>query len=347
MNVNNKFDEIYEIRLATNNDITDIMSFIDQHWKNGHIMATNRAFFEYEFLEDDGRVNFIIAISRQTQTIEGILGFLYSSMLEGMRDVWGSIWKVKPGTMGMLGLELRKRMEILSKSRYAIGIGSNPYTTIPIIRKALGRKTGEMKHFYMLSDRDMSDYKIAKIFYVPPMQLSENEEKTEIIPIYDIEQLKSFFELEVRLQDIPFKDSKYVQKRFFNHPIYEYRIYGLRSLGSEQIEAVVVCREQAYSGEKVLRVVDYIGARWLMSFTGDFWRKKLEDEGYEYIDFYCYGFEEEFLFKAGFNVIKENDTNVIPNYFSPFVAENIKIYVHVPMDEILICKADGDQDRPN
>ena len=43
----------------------------------------------------------------------------------------------------------------------------------------------------------------------------------------------------------------------------------------------------------------------------------------------------------------ENDENVIPNYFAPFVQENVEIFFHAPNEEIVFCKADGDQDRPN
>lgn len=45
--------------------------------------------------------------------------------------------------------------------------------------------------------------------------------------------------------------------------------------------------------------------------------------------------------------LKENDTNIIPNYFSPYVAENIDIYVGAKYKGAVFFKADGDQDRPN
>lgn len=347
MSENNVFDQEYEIRLATPHDIPNIMNFIDKYWKKGHIMATNRSFFEYEFLENDSRVNFIIAISRQKNTLEGILGFLYSSREKDKRDVWGSIWKVKPGNMAMLGLELRKRMEVLSECRYAIGIGANPNTTVPIIKRALRRKTGVMQHFYILSDRKQMDYKIAQIDYYPENHMNNNSSGVDIVLIKNIDTLRNFFQSDAHLDDIPYKDIDYIQKRYFNHPIYKYKIYGLYAANTNQIQAIVVCRTQECNGGRVLRIVDYVGERQLMSSTSTFWRDQLKNEGYEYIDFFCYGFEEEYLYNAGFALVRENDTNVIPNYFSPFVCENIQIYVHVPVEGVLICKADGDQDRPN
>ena len=46
----NKYDEKYEIRLANENDIDSIMTFIDEHWKKNHILAVDRELFKYEYL---------------------------------------------------------------------------------------------------------------------------------------------------------------------------------------------------------------------------------------------------------------------------------------------------------
>ena len=50
---------------------------------------------------------------------------------------------------------------------------------------------------------------------------------------------------------------------------------------------------------------------------------------------------------AGFCERTENDSNIIPNYFSPYEQRNIEIYVSGNINDGLFCKADGDQDRPN
>ena len=39
------------IKFATKNDIADIMDFIENHWKHGHILARDRNFFEYLILQ--------------------------------------------------------------------------------------------------------------------------------------------------------------------------------------------------------------------------------------------------------------------------------------------------------
>ena len=68
----------------------------------------------------------------------------------------------------------------------------------------------------------------------------------------------------------------------------------------------------------------------------------------EYIDIYEVGIEDATLEEAGFIERKEEDSNIIPNYFEPFVQKNIEIYyMSNCKDKFRIFKGDGDQDRPS
>ena len=340
----NKFDEKYEIRLGWKNDIPSIMDFLENYWKPGHIMAKNRSFFEYEFLESNGTVNMVLAIDRKTGSIEGLKGFIYASAESEMRDLWGSIWRVKPGNISLLGVELFWRIEQLTKCRYNIGVGANSQTTIPIVKKLLHRHTGKMKHYYKLTNRRKEKFKIAKVMY-SPQQKSLVKQEALIIVLNSIDELKEHFEINKMLPSIPYKDYAYLEKRYYRHPIYRYMVYGIQV--GDEVGAILVCREQWQDDRKVVRIVDYLGDRELMAKTGVFWEEMLSVPSCEYVDFYCYGFEDEFLKEAGFSMVLENDENIIPNYFYPFVQKNIDIWIHSPVENVLICKADGDQDRPN
>lgn len=64
------------------------------------------------------------------------------------------------------------------------------------------------------------------------------------------------------------------------------------------------------------------------------------------MDLYSYGVAEETMAQAGFR-LRKDDKNIIPNYFEPFVQENVEIYVQVPDEPIAIFRGDGDMDRPN
>ncbi|MDE6748858.1 MAG: hypothetical protein K2K21_07340, partial [Lachnospiraceae bacterium] len=74
----------------------------------------------------------------------------------------------------------------------------------------------------------------------------------------------------------------------------------------------------------------------------------LEELGYEYIDFYCYGISDDIMRQSGFIKRESDDVNIIPNYFEPFEARNVDIYfVSNVLDKLHLYRGDGDQDRPS
>lgn len=338
----NRYDERYEIRLATVDDIEMIMSFIDTEWKKGHILATNRDFFEYEFLEEDGTVNIVIAIDRNKRTLEGMVGFLKTSHDPSCMDIWGCMWRAREGNMTLLGVELVKRRDELSGCRQSIEVGSNPNTSYLLFKTIMRKYVGKMEHFYRLAD--CREFKIAKVNHFPKV-VEDSIISANIIRFDDIVQLRERYDLTQNKDQVPYKDEWYINHRFFNHLIYKYDVYGVEL--ENEVKAVFVTRNQHLEDRIAVRVVDYIGDRSTFSYTFDFWTGILEQNEIEYVDFYCLGFEHEYLKKAGFTLKQENDTNIIPNYFDPFVQKNIEILVHSTSEKTFFCKADGDQDRPN
>ena len=198
----NSYDEQYEFRVANINDIEKIMEFIDSHWKKGHIMAINREFFEYEFLEDDGTVNFILAIDKNKRTIECLNGFLKASHDKEYMDVWGSIWKVLDGNRGMLGAELIKRRQEMTGCRCDLDVGDNPKTAIPVLKVLLKRYTCKMHHYYMLAD--FNDFKIAKVKQIPKRKKGSKE--YNVIRFHDINEVMKKFDCRKYVHTTPYKD---------------------------------------------------------------------------------------------------------------------------------------------
>jgi hypothetical protein len=97
--------------------------------------------------------------------------------------------------------------------------------------------------------------------------------------------------------------------------------------------------------------MDYLGNENDIIYISKYLYQIVIDNDYEYIDFMCYGFNDDNLKEACFTKINlESNDLIVPNYFSPFVQENIKINFMADtkeLDKIRIFKADGDQDRPN
>ena len=334
-----RYEDIYDIRFARYNEIDEIMGFIESNWKSGHILASDRDFFEYEYVDGD-RVNFIIARSRETGRIHGIDGVIYASSDRSRLDVWGSMWKVIPESMGMLGMEIDRCLKMNTECRTCLVIGGNPNTTIPLLQVMLKYKTAPMEHFYCLAEQET--YSIAKVMHYEPYKCMTSY-CVDYTLIDSIESLNRQYDFSYNENGIPYKDAWYIKHRFFDHPIYSYKVYGL--IEKSRIKALLVCREQGYKNSRVLRIVDYIGKPGLFAGLSVFINDMLKQ--YEYIDFYCYGFDTSYVLKAGMIKVEKNDSNIIPNYFSPFVSENIDIWVAAPKAGASFFKADGDQDRPN
>ncbi|SKB66965.1 hypothetical protein SAMN06296386_103306 [Lachnospiraceae bacterium] len=341
-----KFDDKYCVRLATEDDIDSIMQFIDKYWSAGHLMSTNRKYFEYEFLID-GKVNFVIAVDRATNTIQGIRGLLFSSKNPEKRDYWGSIWKANTGdgNFPLLGTEIRKRTESLIGCRYNLGVGQNINTTM-IVGSRFKKQIVRLDHFYRLNP-EVKDFKIAVIKDRFDGSFSSMSCSTKVEKVSDIDDLKSKFDVEA-IDSIPYKDNWFIKHRYFDHPWYDYSIY-LLSKDGEKASALMVTRQVEANGSRVLRVIDYIGDQSAMAGAGQFFDEMLRKTGCEYVDFYVYGFEAGYLKSAGFkNRYEGDDENVIPNYFEPFVQENKDMAGFCDIgSDVTICKGDGDQDRPN
>ena len=339
----NKFDEIYDIRFAMYSDIEAIMRFIRTEWKDSHILGNDRAFFEYEFLDQD-RVNFLLAVRRKTQEIEGIQGFLKMTAQTEGQGIWSCMWMVREkSNIPLLGLELSKRVESMTGCKYRIGPGSNPVTAIPIYKAIMKKYTDKEKQFYMLNPD--SDFKIAQIEHMETPRFDAVQD-AQLVTYPDIEELESEFSFSRFKDAIPYKDRWYYNKRFFHHPIYEYEVCGVKNR-EDKVNAVLVFRVSEAENHKALRIVDFFGEQKELEHAGAAVYRKLCEEGCEYVDFYCYGIEEEYLRKAGFTERTDGDSNILPNYFEPFVKQNVDIWFHAPYSHIVVCKADGDQDRPS
>lgn len=341
----NKYDERYEFCLAKRENIDEIMNYIEEYWRKGHILARNREFFEYEFADEDG-VHFVLARDKMNDNkIAGLIGYCFCSKDNLYQDKWGVIWSVGKVNreMPMLGVEIFNRLQSMVPTRSEIGVGDDEKTTVPLMSKYYKQKVGKLNHYYMLND--LLEYKIALVGKkcVAPIK--------DIGRLYHLEKLSNIqdairnFKFEKFRNNIPYKDSWYIDRRFFNHPIYKYDIYGVVDEDGN-MEAIVVIRRITVGNRNVLRIVDYIGDKNVIQYLQiPFW--KMMDTQTEYIDFYCYGFEDRLLKKAGFVKREMNDCNIVPNYFEPFVQKNVDIWFNSTAENVTICKADADQDRPN
>ena len=271
------------------------------------------------------------------------MGFIKSS--NSNSDIWAAMWKaIKHDAHPMLGIELLEYLRNANNYNRLTCVGINTNTVA--IYHYLGIYTNHLNQ-YVIINKNIQKFNILKvedIEFIKQINFIENTQYSLI----KLEECELDFNFDS--QDyIPHKDKDYFIKRYFNHPIYNYIVYGIYK--EELLTSLIITREVAIDNSKILRVMDYLGDENDIVHVSKYIYQIVTNNSYEYIDFMCYGFDEKNLKKAGFKKVDLDSSNIIvPNYFSPFVQENIKIKFFADIKDISkirICKADGDQDRPN
>ncbi|OMF49985.1 hypothetical protein [Paenibacillus peoriae] len=331
------------IRHAELADQEGILQFIKKHWKEDHVFVVHPDLFEYYHVID-GKLTYVIAEDEHTKEIYGLQGYIASNR-SGNPDVWGAIWKTipTPAPYPFLGIKIMMYIRKCVNSRIFAGCGANPKTTIPLL-KFLKEKTGKLNHYYRIADQ--RDYRIAEILHKNIIPLSESP-KYNLIKFNSIVELQERFDIEKYKKRKPYKDGWYINRRYFEHPINDYQVYGIDK-GDHQIDSILIAREQDHNEAKILRILDFIGVDTDLVGIGQWIQNVIEERHYEYVDCYCVGISNEIMNQAGFSLRDETDNNIIPNYFEPFVKGNIDIYYNTSENEdFYVFKADSDQDRPN
>lgn len=341
-----KFDEYYEYRIATIDDVDSIMQFIHDEWGERHILARDKNLFLWQYgraeYADKTGINMVLMLDKSHKTIEGCIGFIaYSNESENLQ-ISPAITKVKSkGLLPMSGVELIKRQKNIVGEKIQFASGANPNTIVPLFQKVFKHETGVMQQYYMLNP-DVMEYKIARIHdpvfpsFVPTDYLMEET--------YNIEEIEGFIKESNQMDKMSYKSVEFIKKRYFKHPYYKYRVWKIQE--SSLVKGILIGREIRIQGSKILRFVDYRGDILQLSNLGSFLHNMMKDEGYEYIDMMAWPLPSEIMNKSGFKQLDLNGKNIIPNYFEPYVQQNITNYAHRTAD-VIVFKADGDQDRPS
>jgi len=332
------------ISIAKVDDADEIMKFIDDEWKKGHILGANKDYFLYEY-KNKNNLNFVVS-KNKTNLINGILGFLKASSSDDS-TVWTTMWKVsRTSGSPMLGIDI---LNFLRKQGYksVMSLGINLKTEG--IYNYLGFHVGTLGH-YFIPNHKIDEYKISIIpDRIIKKNISSFHDQSLSFKKVGLKDLEDSFNFNKYAYRIPFKDLSYFEHRYFQHPIYHYDVYG--SYSKSKLLAIVVVRISKYLESTCMRIVDFYGEDHILDFMSANLMELMYSESHEYIDFFSIGFSEAKILKAGFLKVNcDEDDVVIPNYFEPFVQKNISIRYFTDsesLENLRIYKADGDQDRPN
>lgn len=326
------------LRRAVYDDIPDIMRFMDEHWKPGNILAKNRDFFEWQFVDGD-KLNMFLGVDEESGKIYGMMGAIVYNK-SANPDISGCTWQVIKSSDPMLGLDLADYMYAQLNGRYNIGAGLSKKAVR--LHELLGYTITEMDHYYRLADRE--DYKIAKVVdkWIPVAE----ETGYSLERIDTVDEMKQIISEELLSGLILSKDYSYIEKRYFGHPIYHYDIWKIVDAGGDS-HSVLITRDEIMQDRRVCEIIDHYGVAEDLGRIAGALDRLMEEKGYEFVDVYSYGIPVEIYEQGGFIRCGESGENIIPNYFHPFVQENISLKMVDPMTQgIRMFRGDGDQDRP-
>ncbi len=330
----------FTIRFAKKSDIDKIMKFIDEFWKKGHILSRDKVLFEWQYGNNDG-FNIVIGLDKY-DNIQGILGYITYDSSDN-KDIALALWKANPST-GFLGLRLLKYLMDKEVYNSIICPGINMKTTSKIYEH-VGMKVGTMVQWYRLAKK--TNYYIAKVVdnKIPPHIDTEND--FNVFEVGSIDELKEFYDFRASSLTpcIPYKSEQYIDKRYFKHPQYRYRIYAITKNG-ESVNAAIILRIQNSNGSNALRLIDCLGELKYIEFITEDLDRLMEKFDCEYIDVYEAGIDDGLFISAGWTKV-DDEGNIIPDYFHPFELKKIDIHYATSDSSAILFKGDGDQDRPN
>jgi len=331
------------IRRSSKEDIPAVMDFISSHWRSEHVLAKNRSLMEWQHCSEDG-CNYILA--SEEGILVGVLGYIptrrYDDELSAKNNiVWLALWKFRDEYQSsMVELKLLKTLESLEPNSVMAVNGIN--LSHPPMYKALGFQVYELGQYY-LSNPDKPQNLIQKPENLSLATAISGRAILERIDNYDLENMRVS-----ALKTSAFKTIEYFRKRFTLHPFYDYKLHWIFLDGS--LRASIASRIADHNSSRVLRIVDFIGDPNVLGHCGNAFQKLMAEQSIEYIDFWQYGILSSVLKRAGFHKVDPGGELICPNYFEPFVARNRRILCCIKGSlekSFIVCRADGDQDRPN
>ena len=327
-------------------EIQDVMSFIDNHWQKGHVLATSRQLMDWQHGSTDGSYDYLVA--KDDGKIWGVLGYIstrrFDEKLVDHNVIWLALWKVADGAPSGLGLRM---LDALQKVEPHVAIAVNGINfKLPPLYKALKYEVGELQHYFVTNPRCKMSLASAPPGYswpTPSVTGSRWQEMTA-------SELKCMGPATIQSEALVKKTPSYFAARFYEHPIYRYRVF--RIDGPDKECALIALRLVQHNGARVLRLVDFAGNTDIFQWMGSGLRLLLEETSAEYADFWAYGIDECTITPSGMVKVDPLGPLVVPNYFEPFLAENGRILCAIKRiqgnsQHAWIFRADGDQDRPN
>lgn len=323
------------IRHAQPSDLDAIVDFIRLYWRENHIFVRNAAFFQYDLMRNDVP-QFLLA--EADGSIVGILGYMQYGMALESSDLFLVIMRVldshaKEGTAIRF---LKACRELTTGNIHTIGANPNMFPLYKLMRY----RTGFLNHYYWVNP-DVEIFRIANISSSENWNVCDDPQAARLIAEVDeveYEQLDHSSQVK--------KSFEYFCNRYFNHPLYNYEVYEVRY--GECLKGVGIIRHVDALQSRMIRIVDWIGDEMYFASFARTVQELCLRKGSEYIDLYCSGFSSKTIEHSCFQPVTDRTPDALPNYFSPFVKQNVSIsFCTTDSRTLKFFRGDGDQDRPS
>lgn len=327
------------VRKASIDDFDKIQEFLKLHWDENFIFVKYTEYFKYYSLVDDDFL-FILGEGENTKKIYGVCGYLITNRLE-TTDLQLYLLRVIDNPNKFTSIDLIRYIENNINYRVISSCGVRPHVTV--LYDFLGYRTGKLNHYYRLSDKE--EYKIAIINQKRMTSGKPGTYKLKYIPSFD--ELKSIFNFERYREHVPYKDEWCIRHRYYDSLLHKYKVYVIDK-GINKYDSLIVMREIKCNGAKICKIVDFVGYDEDIAGLNSAIGELMAQNDYEYIEFYNLGISEDYMEAAGFVLRHDDDPNIIPRLFEPFVQSNKDIYYFSnDYDNLHMYCGDSDQDRAN
>jgi hypothetical protein len=342
--------EDYDIRFCRVDEHADIRTFLKDYWREDHIFVLSKEMLDFQHLDKkNNRYNFVIAREKISGDIHAILGFVPTSQYDNnIQDtmIWPCIWKSRKdidrkGLGVILYYHLKTNIEIETIS--ILGISEIALS----IYRHWDFQTGEIEQYVYPNFKAKSN--ISKGLIEEASGEFENVDSFGLSKITEQEYSNISSDNRIFFVNSKYKSKDYYLNRFFRHPIYQYDF--LEITDDKEIRGILIVRACGDGKNECLRIVDCIGEVDCLIGVKFQLQLYLQDNMYEYVDFIEVGLDDALLKAAGFYRRKDYPNVIVPNYFEPFLQENVDLdYAYktiVEDSKLIFFKADADQDRPN
>jgi hypothetical protein len=341
----------HSIAFCKKDDVDDLIRFIADYWRKDHIFVRDRRVFDFQHKLDDENYNFVIA--RQGSEVVACLGFaaieqydLSDKKWSGHqhpffgKGIWLCLWKSRQDVAAGMGFYLYRFLEENLEPEWVATAGISRYS-VEAFKMFRWEPAVEMKHYFRPNaGLAPADFTLAR----PDLSLSVpgNSEA----PLYTLKQV-TWNEIKKLNTNgaVPAKHPGYFRGRYFDHPVYTYDVWAIENTLGPQYYLIVRVAEVPEG--RCLRIIDIYGD--IRSAA------QVENQdiffqtypGIQYVDFLCEGIDHDLLQGLGLRLKAEEE--IVPEYFSPFLKENITIKAAVSkaIPGFYFCKGDADQDRPS